>query len=1020
MLQRGAELVWNIVFRSRPVLLALMMISGTSVATALTVTTTNDGGAGSLRQAIADAVSGDQISFSLPPNSSITLTTGHLSINKSLTIVGPGADQLTVRRSSADGTPGFRIFTITGNISVTVVGLTIANGLDNNATTGGGISVGSGSSVALFQSTITGNTSLATAGPVRGGGIYNAGTLTVASSTISGNRAYFSNEGYGGGIYNNGTLTVTNSTIVGNSCDFSGGGLFNTGTANISNTTISGNGKLGPQPKGGGVSNEGTLTMINSTVADNVATYVGGGGIFSGSGTLNVKNTIIAMNSAEHSPDVAGTLVSHGYILIAEPSGSTITTGGSGTFDGMQLNVDPLLGPLQHNGGPTQTHALLSGSPAIDKGNSSGSGVDQRDLPRPVDDPGFANASGGDGADIGAYEVQADQLPGCNAINRVVNNNNESGADSLRGVIANVCAGSTITFAQNVRGAITLTNGELMINKSLTINGPGANLLSVRRSSAAGTPQFRIINIPDNFNVTINGLTIANGKVSGIFNPGGGILNGGRLTLTNGAVSGNSAEFGGGGITNVGTLRISDSTISGNDGGTGGGISSNTGTLTLTNTTVSGNSADDGAGIAGRDVTITNSTIAGNSASGSGGGLSKSSGTLRARNTIIALNTAPTGPDVNGALTSDGFNLIGNGAGAQISPAESDQIGTPGSPIDPLLDSLRDNGGPTLTRALLSGSRAIDKGESSGSVTDQRGFSRPSDHPGITNASGGNGGDIGAFEVQAAVPTPTPTPTPTSAPTRLANISTRLRVETDDNALIAGIIITGPEPKKVMLRGIGPSLPFLDRLENPTLELRNASGTLLDANDNWGESPDRQAIIDSTLPPGNDSESAIIATLPAEGASYTAILRGANNGTGIGVVEVYDLGLGANSKLANISTRGFVETEDNVMIAGTIVVGPGSQRVMIRALGPSLPVLGAVADPVLELRDANGVALRITDDWRNGGQEAEIIATTIPPANDLEAAIIYTLQGNGASYTAIVRGIGGSTGIAVVEIYALQ
>ena len=134
-----------------------------------------------------------------------------------------------------------------------------------------------------------------------------------------------------------------------------------------------------------------------------------------------------------------------------------------------------MLGPLQNNGGPTLTHALLSGSTAIEGGNSSGSNTDQRGFARPVDIPAITNATGGDGSDIGAYEVQADQLPGCSNINRIVNNNNDSGTDSLRAVIANVCAGSTITFAPNVRGAINLTSGELLINKSLTINGPGAN-----------------------------------------------------------------------------------------------------------------------------------------------------------------------------------------------------------------------------------------------------------------------------------------------------------------------------------------------------------------------------------------------------------------------------------------------------------------------------------------------------------------------------------------------------------------
>jgi hypothetical protein len=137
-------------------------------------------------------------------------------------------------------------------------------------------------------------------------------------------------------------------------------------------------------------------------------------------------------------------------------------------------------------------------------------------------------------------------------------------------------------------------------------------------------------------------------------------------------------------------------------------------------------------------------------------------------------------------------------------------------------------------------------------------------------------------------------------------------------------------------------------------------------------------------------------------------------------VEIYDLDRTVDSKLANISTRGVVQTGDTVLIAGTIVVGPGSQKVIIRAIGPSLTIAGKLLDPTLELRDANGGLLRSNDNWRTGGQEAEIIASTVAPPNDFESALIHTLPGNNASYTAIVRGANNTTGIAVVEVYALN
>src|ERR1043165_9110971 len=254
--------------------------------------------------------------------------------------------------------------------------------------------------------------------------------------------------------------------------------------------------------------------------------------------------------------------------------------------------------------------------------------------------------------------------------------------------------------------------------------------------------------------------------------------------------------------------------------------------------------------------------------------------------------------------------------------------------------------------------------------------------------------------------------------TNLANLSTRLKVDTGDNALIGGFIITGTQPKKVIVRAIGPSLSLPGKLEDPTLELYGPSG-LLELNDNWVQSPNRQAVIDSGVAPTNDLEAAIVRTLPANGAAYTAIVRGANNTTGIGVVQAYDLDRTVDSKLANISTRGLVQTGDNVLIAGTIVTGAAPQRVLIRAIGPSLSLPGKLADPTLELRDANGGLMQANDNWQDSPDKQAIIDTTIPPTNPAESAIVAALPAGGASYTAIVKGANGATGIGVVEVYAL-
>jgi hypothetical protein len=255
----------------------------------------------------------------------------------------------------------------------------------------------------------------------------------------------------------------------------------------------------------------------------------------------------------------------------------------------------------------------------------------------------------------------------------------------------------------------------------------------------------------------------------------------------------------------------------------------------------------------------------------------------------------------------------------------------------------------------------------------------------------------------------------TGSPTTLGNISTRGRVETGDDVLIGGFIIAGAAPTQVLLRGIGPSLPLEGALADPILELHDGAGTLIARNDNWVNSPNKQAIIDTKIPPSDDRESAILRTL--DPGPYTAILRGVNNTTGIGLIEAYDLDPAAGSELANISTRGLVRTGDNVMIGGFILVGPSPQEVLVRAIGPSLPVSGKLADPTLELFDGNGVLIASNDDWRDT-QEAEIMATTIPPKRDAESAVLETLPP--AAYTAIVRGKNETTGVALVEVYQLD
>jgi hypothetical protein len=251
------------------------------------------------------------------------------------------------------------------------------------------------------------------------------------------------------------------------------------------------------------------------------------------------------------------------------------------------------------------------------------------------------------------------------------------------------------------------------------------------------------------------------------------------------------------------------------------------------------------------------------------------------------------------------------------------------------------------------------------------------------------------------------------------NIATRLNVLAGDNALIAGFIVTGPNgsTKKVLIRGIAPSLAAFGvpgTMADPLLELHKPDNSVV-VNDNWQQGDASQ--IPNDFAPSDPRESAIVATLTP--GNYTAVLKGAHGETGVSLAEVYDLDPDSTAQLANIATRGFVNTGDNVMIGGFIVGGTEPTKVLVRAIGPSLSafgVQGALPATTLELHDANGAVIS-NEGWRNT-QETEIIATTIPPSNDNEAAILATLvPGN---YTAVVRGKGNTTGIGLVEAYNLQ
>ncbi len=261
---------------------------------------------------------------------------------------------------------------------------------------------------------------------------------------------------------------------------------------------------------------------------------------------------------------------------------------------------------------------------------------------------------------------------------------------------------------------------------------------------------------------------------------------------------------------------------------------------------------------------------------------------------------------------------------------------------------------------------------------------------------------------------------PFTPPGKAVNLATRVFVDTGERVAIAGFIVTGTVSKKVLIRGIGPSLAangVPTPLANPTLTLFDGAGNVVMTNDDWKNSPDAAEIMSTGIAPKNDFESAIIASLAP--GNYSASLAGKNAGIGNGLVEVYDLASGSSSTLGNVSTRGFVGAGDNAMIGGFIIGSGDNPIVVLRALGPTLSAAGVanpLLDPTIELHDQNGAVIAFNDNWKDG-QSQSVIATQLAPGDDREAVIVaFTPPGN---YTAVVRGKADTTGVALVEAYRL-
>ncbi len=324
-----------------------------------------------------------------------------------------------------------------------------------------------------------------------------------------------------------------------------------------------------------------------------------------------------------------------------------------------------------------------------------------------------------------------------------------------------------------------------------------------------------------------------------------------------------------------------------------------------------------------------------------------------------------------------------------------------------------------------------DSGILHGGDTFMRTFNTAGSFPYYCTPHGACCGMVGKVTVSNSTPTPTP------IPTQLSNISTRGLARTGSDVMIGGFIIQGSAPKTVIVRAIGPALTPLgipNALADPTLSLHNSAGALIASNNNWQTtiiggivtSDQVTAIQNSGHAPTQPSESAIIVTLSP--GNYTAVVSGVNNTVGVALVEVYDLSTGTTSILGNISTRDLVQTDANVMIGGFIVQGAQPNTVIVRALGPALTPFGipnALADPTLELHGPAGALIASNNNWQTtiiGGiitsdQVSAIQNSGHAPTQPSEPAIIATLPpGN---YTAVVRGVNNTVGVALVEVYDL-
>jgi CSLREA domain-containing protein len=1011
-----------------PLALMLLVLSVSSArATTRTVTSLADSGAGTLRDAIAASGDGDLINFSV--TGVISLTSGALVISKSITIAGPGPTQLEVTRGNSSN---FRIFYIWGGPATTIAvfmsGISVTNGhtVVNSGETGGGLGGGilnTNATLTLSNCIINNNTAVSSNSDSRGGGISSFSTSALTTLTVDGCTFSGNNANFGGAISNLKSLVLKNSTLSGNSADFGGGLNTSRDTAAVSNCTFVNNTATS---QGGGASNlNGTLTVSNCTFDHNTSNSSGGGISNEGQGNNGVGNATV--NNCTLSGNIApsgggiyntGTQAGNAFVQLGNTilqtgsSGANLVNNGSGTSitsqgynlsnddgggflvaTGDQKNTNPQLGPLQNNGGPTLTRALLTGSPAQDKGKNFDGPSDQRGFSRPVDIASIPNANGGDGSDIGAVEMDTLQTGPTFLVTTTADHDDGScsvGDCTLREAInvSNSANGAnSIAFASGVTGVITLQSalGALTVTDSVTITGPGARLLSVSGNSALRVFYF------NSGNNAMSGLTIRDGNAtatagSGVGTAGGGIFNalGSTLALSDCTLTANLVQ------------GASNTTASGAGGHGYGGAISNSGTMTVTNCTLASNNAVGGMG-ADASGAMGDSVHGGDGGAALGAAIfNDTNAVLTITNSTVVSNIATGGPAANGQFG-------GNGGSATA--------------------GIYNSGTMTVTAGTLTRNRATGGAAGRGS-TNFNGGSAGAGRGGLTSAnntsvvrdtiSASNVGNNSFSDAAGAFASQGYNLIGAGDASSGFTTSNGDQVGTSSAPVAAQLSLPQNNGGNTDTCALSPNSPAVDK--------GKAFGLAFDQRG----FPFQRVVGVANTPGGDGSDIGAFEIQPTPTPTPTPTAT--PTATPIGTPTA------TPGLVANVSTRLPVGTGDNVLIEGFSVQGPAgsTKKIIVRAIGPFLAtccgITDALTNPTLEIHDeskANAI-VATNDDWKvtqfgtliTADQSAEIAASGFAPNNDLESAIIANLPPG--SYTAVVRGVGNSVGTGVVDAFDLS